>query len=45
MKHIPPVPYENPHEEDKIADRVARRNPKTYYRSYDPVELEEWIRE
>ena len=34
----------NPPKEDKLVDRVARCNPKTYGGSYDPVELEEWIR-
>ena len=28
-----------------MADRVARHNPKVYDGSYDPVVLEEWIRE
>jgi len=28
-----------------LADRVARCNPKVYDGSYDPVVLEEWIRE
>jgi len=44
MKCIPLVPPVNPHKEDKLADRVATRNSKNYGGSYDPVELEEWIR-
>ena len=44
MKRIPQVPTETPPKEDKLADRVARRNPKVYNGSYDPVVLEEWIR-
>ena len=43
MQCIPPAPPVNP-PEDKLADRVAKHNPKTYGGSYDPVELEEWIR-
>ena len=27
-----------------MADRVAKRNPRMYGGTYDPVELEEWIR-
>jgi len=45
MKPILPLPYINPPREDKIANRVAWRNPNTYSRSNDPVEVEEWIRE
>jgi len=44
IKHIPPMPPENPPNEDKIAYRVAQHNPKNYGGSYDPMELEEWIR-
>ena len=33
-----------PLKEDKLADRVARRKPKVYDGSYDPVVLEGWIR-
>jgi len=44
MKRIPQVPAETPPKEDKLANRVARRNPKVYYGSYDLVILEEWIR-
>jgi len=44
MKRIPQVPAETPPKEDKLADRVVRRNPKVYDGSYDPVVLEEWIR-
>ena len=38
---MPPI---NPPKVDKLADMVARRNPNTYGRSYDPVESKEWIR-
>ena len=31
--------------EDKLADRIARRNPKVYDENYDPVVLKEWVRE
>jgi len=41
MKRIPQVPAETPPIEDKLANRVARRNPKMYDGSYDPVVLEE----
>ena len=44
MKRILQVPTEAPPKEDKLADRVARRNPNVYNGSYDPVVLEEWIR-
>ena len=44
MQRIPPAPPVNPPKEDKLADRIARHNPKTYDESYDPVELEEWIK-
>ena len=44
MKRIPQVPTEAPPKEDKLANRLARRNPKVYDGSYDPVVLEEWIR-
>jgi len=43
MKRIPPVSPVNPPKEDKLADMVARHNPKPYGGSYDPMELEEWI--
>jgi len=43
MQHIPLVLLINPPKEDKLVDRVARCNPKTYCRNYDPVKLEEWI--
>jgi len=45
MKQIPPIPPEGSSKPDDVADRVAKRNPKTYDHKYDPVELEEWIRE
>jgi len=38
MKRIPP-PLVSPLKEDKIADRVARRNPKNYDGKYDTAEL------
>ena len=41
MKRIPQVPTEAPLKEDKLADRVARRNHKVYGGSYDPVVLKE----
>ena len=44
MQRIPPSPPVNPTKEDKLADRIARRNPKTYDGNYNPMELEEWIR-
>jgi len=44
MKRIPQVPTETPPPEDKLADMVARRNPKVYDGTYDLVVLEEWIR-
>ena len=44
MQLILPVPLINPHKEDRLADSVARCNPKTCSRSYDAVKLEEWIR-
>jgi len=44
MKRIPQVPTETSPKEDKLADRVARQNPKVYDGSYDPVVLEEWIK-
>jgi len=44
MKRILQVPTEAPPKEDKLADRVARRNPNVYNGSYDPVILEEWIK-
>ena len=50
IKRIPAAPsgsqvlQEHPPKSDKLADRVARRNPKVYDRNLDPVELEDWIR-
>jgi len=50
MKRIPLVspkpliPPENSSKSDKLADRVARCNPKVYDGNIDPVELEDWIR-
>jgi len=44
MKRIPQVPAETSLKEDKLADRVARRNPKVYDGSDDLVVLEKWIR-
>ena len=43
LKSNPPIPLKGPAKEDKIADRVARRNPKIYDGKYDPIKLE-WIR-
>jgi len=40
----PPVPLGNSLNSDKLADRVARRNPKVYDGNLDPVELEDCIR-
>jgi len=51
MKMIPAAPLGSqvlpghPSRADKLADRVARRNPKVYDGNLDPVELEDWIRE
>jgi len=44
MQCIPSVLPINPPKEDKVADKVARCNLKTYGKTYDSVELEEWIR-
>jgi len=44
MRRIPPIAPEGPSKPDDVADRVAKRNPKTYDGKYDPVELEGWIR-
>jgi len=44
VRCIPPVPPVNSPKEDKLTGRGARHNPKTYGGSYDPMELEEWIR-
>jgi len=44
MKQIPQAPIETPPKENKLADRVAQRNPKVYDGSCDPVVLEERIR-
>jgi len=44
MKRIPQVPTKIPLKEDKLADTVARHNPKVYDGTYDPVVLEEWLR-
>jgi len=38
------VPIENPAKDYKMADRVARCNPKVYDKKYNRVESEEWIR-
>ena len=40
----PPVPPGNPSKSDKLADKVARHNPKVYDGNLDPIELENWIR-
>jgi len=39
MKWIPLVPPEISPKNDKVVDKVARRNPKTYDRKYNEVEL------
>ena len=44
MQRIPPVPLVNPPKEDKLADKVAILNPKTYGETHDPMKLEKWIR-
>ena len=44
-KQIPPVTIENPPKEDKMADRVAWRNPKVYDGKHYPVVSQEWLRE
>ena len=44
MKRIPQVPIETPPKEDKLADRIAWRNPRVYDGTYDPIVLEEWVR-
>ena len=44
MKRIPQVPTEIPPKEDELANRGARRNPKAYNGTYDPVVLKEWIK-
>jgi len=41
MKQIPQILAETPLKEDKLANRVARCNPKVYDGNYDPVVLEE----
>ena len=45
MKWIPSVSLINHSKEDKIANWVARRNRKTYDGKFDPMELEEWIKD
>jgi len=44
MKGIPQVPTETPSKDDKLTDRITRRNLKVYDRNYDPVVLDEWVR-
>jgi len=44
MKRIPPVPTKTSPKEDKLADRVARRNPTVDDGTYDLVVLEERVR-
>jgi len=41
IKRISQVPIETPPKDDKLADRVARHNPKAYDGNYDLVVLEE----
>ena len=43
MKQILLSPIETPPKDDKLADRVARHNPKVYDGKYDPMELKEWV--
>jgi len=38
MKQIPQLPVETPSKDDKLADRVARHNPKVYDENYDPID-------
>jgi len=44
MKRIPQVVIETALKDDKLADKVAQRNPKVYDTNYDPVVLKEWVR-
>jgi len=44
MQCIPPAPPINDLKEDRLVDRIARCNPKTYSGSYDSMELKQWIR-
>ena len=44
MKRIPPIPPKSPSTPNDVADRVAKRNPRTCDGKYDLVLLEEWIR-
>jgi len=43
VKLIPQIPTKSPTKEDKLADRVARHNPKVFDGTYDQVALEESI--
>ena len=42
MKQILSTPSEIPPKDDKLAEKVARCNPKVYVGKYDLIELEEW---
>jgi len=44
MKRIFHVPTETPHKDDKLSDRIARRNPKVRDGNYGPVVLEKWVK-
>jgi len=44
MKQIPLVPSETLLKDDKVSNRIAHRNPKTYDGKCDLVKLKEWIR-
>ena len=44
MERIPQVSTETPPNDDKLADRVVRHNPKVYDGNYDLIVLEEWVR-
>jgi len=43
MKRIPLVPPKICPKDDKVTDKLAHCNPKTYDGKYNPVELKEWI--
>jgi len=44
MRQIPLVPIEAPLKNNKLADRVGRRNPKVYDGNYYLIVLGEWVR-
>ena len=43
MKRNPPIPPKGPTKPNNVADRVAKRNLRTYEGKYDPVELNQTI--